>query len=63
MNFVLVWMLMSITLKGGVAYSPATDLESCQRAQAVAVEADNKGFYVYSKCIQIRVDPRMVKQP
>jgi hypothetical protein len=61
MNFVLVWMLMSITHNGVVAYSPVTDLESCQRMQAV--EADNKEFFVYSKCIQIRVDPRMVKQP
>lgn len=62
MNFVLVWMLMSITYKGGVAYSPATDLESCQRMQTAAVEANDKGYYVYSKCIQIRVDPRAIKQ-
>lgn len=62
MNFVLVWMLMTISVKGVVNYSPATDLESCNRMQQSVIAATNEGYYAYAKCIQIRVDPRAIKQ-
>lgn len=61
MNFVLVWMLMTIGVKGNVNYSPATDLDSCNSMQKATVEAKDSGYYVYAKCIQIRVDPRVLK--
>lgn len=61
MNFVLVWMLMTVGFRGAVTYSPATDLESCNRMQQAVIAATYEGYYAYAKCIQIRVDPRMVR--
>lgn len=62
LNVVLVWMLMTISAKGSVNYSLATDLESCNRMQQAVIAAANEGYYAYAKCIQIRVDPRALKQ-
>lgn len=59
MNTILVWVMISVGGYSGneVLYSPPmANLESCQHIQQTAAKlAEDRGYRVFSQCVQIRV--------